>query len=66
MALLPIPTEDPGRHGLAIVREPNVVAWVVATWLFSLYIVELNESYVVPKDYFVAEALEALAAELLP
>jgi DNA-binding CsgD family transcriptional regulator len=31
-ALLPIPTEDPGRHGLAIVREPNVIAWVVATF----------------------------------
>ncbi len=32
VALLPIPTEDPGRHGLAIVREPNVIAWVVATF----------------------------------
>jgi DNA-binding CsgD family transcriptional regulator len=32
IALLPIPTEDPGRHGLAIVREPNVIAWVVATF----------------------------------
>ena len=32
VALLPIPTEDPGRHGLAVVREPNVVAWVVATF----------------------------------
>jgi DNA-binding CsgD family transcriptional regulator len=31
-ALLPIPTEDPGRHGLAVVREPNVIAWVVATF----------------------------------
>ena len=32
VALLPIPTEDPGRHGLAVVREPNVVSWVVATF----------------------------------
>jgi DNA-binding CsgD family transcriptional regulator len=32
VALLPIPTEDPGRHGLAIVRETNVIAWVVATF----------------------------------
>ncbi|MEO9138648.1 MAG: helix-turn-helix transcriptional regulator [Jatrophihabitans sp.] len=32
VALLPIPTEDPSRHGLAIVREPNVIAWVVATF----------------------------------
>jgi DNA-binding CsgD family transcriptional regulator len=32
VALLPIPTEDPGRHGLAIVREANVIAWVVATF----------------------------------
>jgi DNA-binding CsgD family transcriptional regulator len=32
VALLPIPTSDPARHGLAIVREPNVVAWVVATF----------------------------------
>jgi DNA-binding CsgD family transcriptional regulator len=32
VALLPIPTENPGRHGLAIVREPNVIAWVVATF----------------------------------
>ena len=32
VALLPVPTEDPGRPGLAIVREPNVIAWVVATF----------------------------------
>ncbi|MGN6609153.1 MAG: helix-turn-helix transcriptional regulator [Jatrophihabitans sp.] len=32
VALLPIPTQDPGRHGLAIVREPSVIAWVVATF----------------------------------
>jgi DNA-binding CsgD family transcriptional regulator len=32
VALLPIPTEDPGKHGLAVVREPNVVAWVIATF----------------------------------
>ena len=32
VALLPIPTSDPGRHGLAVVREPNVVAWVIATF----------------------------------
>jgi DNA-binding CsgD family transcriptional regulator len=32
VALLPSPTEDPGRHGLAVVREANVIAWVVATF----------------------------------
>jgi DNA-binding CsgD family transcriptional regulator len=32
VALLPIPTADVGRHGLAVVREPNVIAWVVATF----------------------------------
>jgi DNA-binding CsgD family transcriptional regulator len=32
IVLLPVPTEDPGRPGLAIVREPNVIAWVVATF----------------------------------
>ncbi len=32
VALLPIPTDDPGRHGLAVVREPNVISWVVATF----------------------------------
>ena len=32
VALLPIPTEEAGRHGLAVVREPNVVAWVIATF----------------------------------
>jgi DNA-binding CsgD family transcriptional regulator len=32
VALLPIPTDDPGRHGLAVVRERNVIAWVVATF----------------------------------
>jgi DNA-binding CsgD family transcriptional regulator len=32
VALLPIPTEDPGRHGLAVVRDRNVIAWVVATF----------------------------------
>ena len=32
VALLPIPTDDPGRHGLAVVHEPNVIAWVVATF----------------------------------
>lgn len=32
VALLPIPTEDPGRHGLAVVRERNVIAWIVATF----------------------------------
>lgn len=32
VALLPIPTDDPGRHGLAVVREPSVIAWVVATF----------------------------------
>jgi hypothetical protein len=32
VALLPIPTSDPRVHGLAVVREPNVVAWVIATF----------------------------------
>jgi DNA-binding CsgD family transcriptional regulator len=32
VALLPIPTAEPARHGLAVVREPNVVAWVIATF----------------------------------
>jgi DNA-binding CsgD family transcriptional regulator len=32
VALLPIPTEEPGRQGLAVVREPNVIAWVVSTF----------------------------------
>ena len=32
VALLPIPTRDPGQHGLAVVREPSVIAWVVATF----------------------------------
>lgn len=32
VALLPIPMQEPGRHGLAIVREPSVIAWVVATF----------------------------------
>jgi DNA-binding CsgD family transcriptional regulator len=32
VALLPIPTQEAGKHGLAVVREPNVVAWVVATF----------------------------------
>ncbi|MCW2495203.1 helix-turn-helix domain-containing protein [Jatrophihabitans sp.] len=32
VALLPIPTADPSRHGLAVVREPNVIAWVIATF----------------------------------
>jgi DNA-binding CsgD family transcriptional regulator len=32
VALLPIPTAEVGRHGLAVVREPNVISWVVATF----------------------------------
>lgn len=32
IALLPIPTGDLGRSGLALVREANVVAWVIATF----------------------------------
>jgi DNA-binding CsgD family transcriptional regulator len=32
VALLPIPTEDPGRHGLAVVRQPSIIAWVVSTF----------------------------------
>ena len=32
VALLPIPTTDAGRYGLAVVKEPNVIAWVVATF----------------------------------
>ena len=54
------------------VHSPNAGGFEVhagdASWrgLFptqDIYIVELNESYVVPKDYFVADALAALAAE---
>jgi DNA-binding CsgD family transcriptional regulator len=32
VALLPIPTDEPGGQRLAVVREPNVIAWVVATF----------------------------------
>jgi DNA-binding CsgD family transcriptional regulator len=32
VALLPIPTNDAGMHGLVVVREPNIIAWVVATF----------------------------------
>ncbi len=32
IALLPIPGSDPSRMGLAVVREPNVIAWVIATF----------------------------------
>jgi DNA-binding CsgD family transcriptional regulator len=32
VALLPIPADDPVRGGLAVVRERNVVAWVIATF----------------------------------
>jgi DNA-binding CsgD family transcriptional regulator len=32
VALLPVPTTDSGRPALAIVHEPNVIAWVVATF----------------------------------
>lgn len=32
VALLPIPTDAAGRQGLAVVRERNVVAWVIATF----------------------------------
>jgi DNA-binding CsgD family transcriptional regulator len=33
VALLPIPPKDEhDRHGLAVVREPNVVLWVIATF----------------------------------
>ncbi len=32
VALLPIPTDDPATPGLAIVREPNVIAWIVASF----------------------------------
>jgi DNA-binding CsgD family transcriptional regulator len=32
VALLPIPADNPGRQGLAVVREKNVVAWVIATF----------------------------------
>lgn len=32
VALLPIPGAKPGAQGLAVVREPNVIAWVVATF----------------------------------
>jgi DNA-binding CsgD family transcriptional regulator len=32
VALLPIPTQDPSKYGLVVVREPNVVSWVIATF----------------------------------
>ncbi|HZZ96261.1 MAG TPA: helix-turn-helix domain-containing protein [Jatrophihabitantaceae bacterium] len=32
VALLPLPTSDPNRPGLVVVREPNVVGWVIATF----------------------------------
>ena len=32
VALLPIPASDPAKMGLAVVREPNVIAWVIATF----------------------------------
>ncbi len=32
VALLPIPGARPGVQGLAVVHEPNVIAWVVATF----------------------------------
>jgi DNA-binding NarL/FixJ family response regulator len=32
VALLPIPGADPAKPGLAVVREPNVIAWVVASF----------------------------------
>jgi DNA-binding CsgD family transcriptional regulator len=32
VALLPIPTNEAGRYGLAVVKEPNVISWVVATF----------------------------------
>jgi DNA-binding CsgD family transcriptional regulator len=32
VALLPIPTSDATRHGLVVVREPNVVRWVIASF----------------------------------
>jgi DNA-binding CsgD family transcriptional regulator len=32
VALLPVPTPDPSRYGLVVVREPNIVSWVIATF----------------------------------
>lgn len=32
IVLLPIPTDDPAKLGLAVVREPNVIAWMVSTF----------------------------------
>jgi DNA-binding CsgD family transcriptional regulator len=32
VALLPLPTNDANQAGLAVVHEPNVVAWVIATF----------------------------------
>jgi DNA-binding CsgD family transcriptional regulator len=32
VALLPIPTDEAGRPNLAVVRQPSVVAWVIATF----------------------------------
>jgi len=32
IALLRIPTDDPAKLGLAVVREPNVIAWMISTF----------------------------------
>jgi DNA-binding CsgD family transcriptional regulator len=32
IVLLPIPTDDPTKLGLAVVREPNVIAWMISTF----------------------------------
>jgi DNA-binding CsgD family transcriptional regulator len=32
VAILPTPAAEPGSSSLAIVREPNVVAWIVSTF----------------------------------
>jgi DNA-binding CsgD family transcriptional regulator len=32
IVILPIPTDDPAKLGLAVVREPNVIAWMVSTF----------------------------------
>src|SRR6185437_11403259 len=32
IVILPIPTDDPTKLGLAVVREPNVIAWMISTF----------------------------------
>jgi hypothetical protein len=48
----------------AFPADPTTAKWKEVVLHQDLYVVELNESYVVKDDYFVATALDALAAAL--